>query len=231
MAKIKSLSIFFPCLNDSLILPQLIKKANLAASKLTTNYEIIVINDGSTDSSGKVLVKLKKRYPKLRLINHSKNQGYGATLRDGFKNAKKEWVFYTDGDGQYDPAEMTSLLKKIGKGVDVVNGYKLIRNDLWFRKLIGGLYNKVLHVFYRLPISDVDCDFRLIKRIFLKKINLTSTSGVICLELIVKLKKAGARFSEVGVHHYSRPYGKSQFFRMKNVLKTGYEGIRFYLSR
>ncbi len=231
MAKIKSISIFFPCLNDALILPKLIKKANLVASRLTADYEIIVINDGSTDGSDKVLINLKKRYPKLRFINHTKNQGYGAVLRAGFKNAKKDWIFYTDGDGQYDPSEITRLLTGLSKGVDVVNGYKLTRNDLWYRKIIGNLYNKILHSFYRLPISDIDCDFRLIKRSFLKKIKLSSTSGVICLELIVKLHKAGARFCEVGIHHYPRLYGKSQFFRIKSVLKTGFESIKFYLNR
>ena len=119
------------------------------------------------------------------------------------------------------------LVWKASSKVDIVNGYKLTRSDPLIRRVIGSLYNWLLHRFYPLPISDVDCDFRLIRKSLLNKITLSSTSGIICLELIVKLKKQGARFTEVGVHHYRRLFGKSQFFTLGNVWKTLHEHVLF----
>jgi glycosyltransferase involved in cell wall biosynthesis len=219
MNSIKSLSIFFPCLNDGNALQYLIPKAAAIASSYTKDYEIIVIDDGSTDDSPKKLAKLKKSFP-LTIIIHKKTLGYGAALIDGFANSTKEWIFYTDGDGQYDPDELPKLVEKITDDISVVNGYKLNRNDPLFRKIIGDLYNLLLHILFSLPIEDIDCDFRLIKRSLLQQITLTKQSGAICLELIVKLKRAGGMFAQAGVHHYKRPYEGSKFFNMSNILQT-----------
>jgi glycosyltransferase involved in cell wall biosynthesis len=196
----------------------------------TKDYEVIVVNDGSTDDALAVLQKLQKKIPTLTIISHDTTQGYGATLIDGFHKASKEWVFYTDGDGQYDVTEMPKLVEKITDGINVVNGYKLNRNDPLFRLIIGELYNFFLHIFFPLQIDDIDCDFRFIKRSLLKKLTLTTTSGAICLELVLQLQKAGASFAQAGVHHYKRPYGKSKFFNLPNILKTMKENIALYLN-
>lgn len=230
MKKLKSLSIFFPAFNDAYILPRLVEKAHNVAQRIAERFEVIVVNDGSTDSTKDVLEKLKKKYPSFLVVHHQKNRGYGAALISGFKNVKYEWVFYTDGDGQYSPEELTLLVGALTTGVDVVNGYKLKRADNVFRKLIGGLYNWLVHQLYVLPIGDVDCDFRLIRQSLLKKVNLTSSSGIICLELITKLQRAGAQFAEVGVHHYKRPYGGSKFFTLKSIVKTIYDNIVFFFG-
>lgn len=227
---LKSLSVFFPCFNDGKILPYLIHRTYGVLPKIAKDYEVLVVNDGSTDSSGDVLEKLTHEYKNLRIIHHKKNFGYGAALITGFSNAKKEWVFYTDGDGQYEPEELLLLIKKIKPHIYVVNGYKLTRNDPLLRQLIGDLYNFFLHVIFPLPIRDVDCDFRLIRRSVLQKINLEFTSGAVCLELIVKLQEAGARFAQVGVHHYKRIYGESEFFTFEHIVKTLRDDIRLYLS-
>lgn len=230
MKKLRSLSIFFPSYNDSKTLPKLLARTCSVAPKLANSFEVIIINDGSTDDTVEVLKTLKKQYPNLRIINHKKNLGYGAALRSGFTNAEKDWVFYTDGDGQYDPAELVVLVDKLEESVDVVNGFKITRSDPIIRKIVGALWNWLLHRMYPLPIRDVDCDFRLIRRSLLSKINLSSTSGIVCLELVLKLKKAGAIFKEVGVHHYKRPFGSSKFFTFKNIVKTVYDNIVFYFS-
>lgn len=230
MKKLPSLSIFFPSYNDAKSLPQIIKKAYNIGPKVAKRFDVTAVNDGSTDDTQIVLTKLKQKYNSLNIIHHEKNQEYGGTLQSGFKNAKGEWIFYTDGDGQYDPRELTLLVDALTEYTDVVNGYKLTRSDPVIRKMLGSLYNWFLHIIYKLPISDVDCDFRLIRRSMLRKINLTRTSGIICLELVLKLKKAGARFKEVGVHHYKRPFGGSQFFIPKNVLKILYDNIIFYME-
>ncbi|MBI3577118.1 glycosyltransferase family 2 protein [Candidatus Gottesmanbacteria bacterium] len=221
-----SISIFFPTLNDAPVLPWLIQRADVAARRLTKTYELIVINDGSTDDTKDVLALLAKKYKNLRAIHHSHPSGYGGALRSGFAAATKDWVFYTDGDGQYDPIQLTDLARRISPNIDVVNGYKTRRADPLVRRLTGALYNWLLHRLWRLPIRDIDCDFRLIRRSVLKKITLTSSSGVICLELILKLQAAGARFAEVPVHHYPRKYGQSVFFQWGNVYKTLKELMR-----
>lgn len=230
MKKRISLSIFFPSLNDAKSLPMLVQKATNVAQKVSNDYEIIVINDGSTDDTREVLTKLEKNFPHLRSIHHPINRGYGGALKSGFKAASKEWVFYTDGDGQYDPMELTFLFRQVNDDVDVVNGFKLKRNDSFVRTYVGIFYNYFLHHIYQVPISDIDCDFRLIRNAVLKKIQMRAKSGLICLELTLKLKKVGARFKEVGVHHYERKFGKSQFFQIHHLVKTLTEHVTFFVA-
>jgi hypothetical protein len=140
-------------------------------------------------------------------------------------------VFYTDGDGQYDPTDLFLLLAKLEKNIDVVNGYKLDRLDGVLRKVVGTSYNAFLHKIHSLPISDVDCDFRLIKKNALNKITLKSTSGMICLELVMKLHETGAIFKEVGVNHYPRRFGKSQFFNIRRINETLTDHLIFVKNR
>lgn len=228
MKKLNSLSVFYPCYNDAKIMPYLILKTYQVLPSVAKKSEVIVVNDGSTDDSFSVLRSLRKKYPSLRIINHSKNLGYGQALISGFRKARYTWVFYTDGDGQYDPEDLSRLVKKVSDQTGVVNGYKRGRQDNVVRILVGSLYNRIMHQLYQLPIKDIDCDFRLIRRSLLTKIKLTSSSGTICLELIYKLKKAGARFREAGVHHYPRPFGVSQFFRLDHLINTFSEQLRFF---
>lgn len=220
MRRLTSLSIFFPSFNDAQILPSLVNSAYKAAKAITRDFEIIIVNDGSSDHTAEVVRSLQHHYRPIRLITHPTNLGYGAALISGFTAAKKEWVFYTDGDGQYDPSELLLLVKRATTGLDVVNGYKRQRHDPWYRIAIGALYNWFVHVFYRPPIRDIDCDFRLIRRTLLRRIHLTSQSGAICLELITKLHSVGARFAEIPVHHYPRRFGRSQFFSFSRIVKT-----------
>ncbi len=224
--KLKSLTVFFPCLNDGKILPKLLAKVYKTLGQVTSNFEVLIIDDGSTDKSREVVQKLQKKYKNLKLYIHPKNLGYGKTLSTGFKKATKEWVFYTDGDGQYDPSDLVKLVSELNNKTDAVNGYKLNRSDAFIRKAIGFLYNMLLHEIYDLPIKDIDCDFRLIKRQFLKNLHFKSTSGAICLELVLKLKKRGVRFREIGISHYPRLYGQSAFFNPVNIVKTFIENIR-----
>ncbi len=231
MRKLSSLTIFFPVLNDAESISELVTKADKVARIVSHRYEIIVINDGSTDKTPEVLCALSAKFDKLRIISHKKNRGYGVALRSGFTHANFDWVFYTDGDGQYDPLELLELVEAWNPQLDVINGFKLRRHDPFIRRFIGGLYNIISHVEYTLPVSDVQCDFRLIRRSILKRIAMVSTSGLICLELIVKLQEAGARFAEVGVHHYPRVHGQSQFFKLQNILRTLREHIGLLLRQ
>ncbi len=216
----EGISVFFPCYNDEKSIAVLVEDTFSILPTLTDRYEVIVIDDGSTDTSRTVLKQLKEKYDKLRLIFHRKNKGYGGALRSGFKAAKYEFVFYTDGDGQYDVKELPILVSLMSSDIDFVNGIKLARNDPTYRIVIGNIYAFVARWLFWLPIVDVDCDFRLIRKRTLKKITLTSNSGSICIELVKRSQRAGARFRQVSVHHYERRFGHSQFFRPKYILRT-----------
>ena len=182
--------------------------------------EIIVVNDGSSDGSEVVLKHLTEIEPRLQVVTHEHNRGYGGALLSGFGSATKQWVFYTDGDGQYDPAEFEVLVAKAGDGVDVVQGYKLNRADNLARRAIGRVYHQFVSFAFGLRVRDTDCDFRLMRRSLLERVQLQKTTGVICVELVRSLQDAGARFVEVGVNHYPRTHGKSQFFKLSNVVRT-----------
>lgn len=215
-----SISAIFPCFNDAKSIGGLIKNTNNLLRKSTKDYEIIVVEDASKDNSREVLKKLSRRYKRLKVFYHKKNKGYGATLRSGFKKAAKNLIFYTDGDGQYDPKELPLLLSLMTDDINFVNGIKMPRHDPTYRIIIGNIYSFLARWTFWLPIFDVDCDFRLIRRSLLRKIKLKKNSGTICIELVKKAQKAGAKFRQVSVHHYERPFGQSQFFQPKHLLTT-----------
>lgn len=219
MKMLPSLSIFFPSLNDSKVLSVLLRDAYRVGRGITDNLEIIVIDDGSTDATPEVLARLKKSIPVLRTVRHRSNLGYGAALHSGCSAATKEFVFYTDGDGQYDVTDLTRLVGRMREDIDVVNGIKQKRDDRWDRILLGTIYARTMRRLFHLPVEDVDCDFRLMRARVLGNIHLKSTGGAICVELVKRLEKAGARFAQVSVHHHKRQFGHSQFYTMQNITK------------
>ena len=185
------------------------------------DFEVIVVDDGSTDDTIAVLARLRERFgPRLRVVHHRVNRGYGAALQSGFANATKDWVFYTDGDGQYDLRDLPLLLRQVTPAVGFVNGYKTSRSDNWRRIWIGRVYNTVVRRAFAIKIRDVDCDFRLIRRSLLAECTLRSTSGTICVELVKTLQAAGALHVETPVRHLPRLHGRSQFFRLPSLIKT-----------
>jgi glycosyltransferase involved in cell wall biosynthesis len=217
-AIIGSITVFFPAYNDAESLPALIAKTFDVLKRCVSRFGVIVINDGSSDNTGQVLEELAHQYaPYLRIITHAQNMGYGAALRTGFAASTGEWVFYTDGDGQYDPADLTALLCAADAETALVNGYKLRRHDPAHRIAIGWLYNRFARVLFRIRIRDIDCDFRLIRRKYLQEIDLRSTSGTICVELVRGLELSGGKIAEVPVAHYPRLHGRSQFFRVRSL--------------
>lgn len=216
----QGISIFFPCYNDAKSIQILIENAFVILKKLTPKYEVIIVDDNSTDNSSKVLRVLAKKYNKLKPIFHSENLGYGGALKSGFKAAKYDLVFYTDGDGQYDVKELPILLSLMNNDIDFVTGIKINRKDPTYRVIVGNIYSFLARWLFWLPVFDVDCDFRLIRRDLLAKLDLKNNSGSICIELVKKAQRAGGRFCQVSVHHYERSYGKSQFFQPRHLLKT-----------
>jgi glycosyltransferase involved in cell wall biosynthesis len=215
------LTAFFPAFNDAPSLPELVRRFVETARDCAAEFEVIAVNDGSTDATAEVLSQLEREYaPHLRVITHPRNLGYGAALRSGFQAATKELVFYTDGDGQYDPRELRNLVALLAPGIGLVNGYKLRRHDPWHRVVIGEIYRRFARLVFRIRIRDIDCDFRLVRRSLVENLHLRSTSGTICVELVRKIEMSGCGVAECGVHHYPRLYGRSQFFRWRSLLTT-----------
>jgi glycosyltransferase involved in cell wall biosynthesis len=228
--KFGSLSVFFPAYNDAPSLPQLIGNTFQVLEDHVEDFEVIVVNDGSRDATADVLEQLRLRYaPHMRVVTHPENRGYGGALRSGFAAATREFVFYTDADGQYDVRELPHLLKLAGPSTGLVNGYKRERQDPAHRIWIGNIYNFCARLLFRIRIRDIDCDYRLIRRSLLEQIHLTSTSGTICVELVRKLEISGCEVKEVGVHHYPRLHGRSQFFRVRSLATTFYQLISLWL--
>jgi glycosyltransferase involved in cell wall biosynthesis len=224
------LSVFFPAYNDSGTIASMVIRAIQAASELTPDFEVIVVNDGSSDATAEIADELARTYPNVRAVHHPGNRGYGGALQTGFRSAAKEWIFYTDGDAQYDPAELGALWARISPDVDVVNGYKISRSDPWHRIVIGRIYHHIVSLLFGLTVRDVDCDFRLLRRSIFDRIHVEKTSGVICLELMTKIHDAGFRIVEVPVHHYHRAFGKSQFFNVPRIFKTAVDVMRLWLQ-
>jgi glycosyltransferase involved in cell wall biosynthesis len=218
---VHAVSVFFPCYNDEATIASMVRTAVATLERIgVSDAEITVVNDGSTDGSARVLTELAEREPLLRIVTHAQNRGYGGALLSGFAASTKQWVFYTDGDGQFDAAELEALVACASDDVDVVQGFKLRRADGLMRTIVGRVYHRVVAVMFALHVRDTDCDFRLIRREALDRIELVHTTGVICVELVRKLQDTGARFVEVGVHHYERRYGRSRFFRVDAILRT-----------
>ena len=224
------LSVFFPAYNDCGTIASLVITAVQSASKLTPNYEVIVVDDGSSDSTAQILSELARVYPQLKVVTHPVNRGYGGALRTGFASASKDVIFYTDGDAQYDPSEMEVLWPMMTSGVDLVNGYKISRSDPLHRIVIGRIYHHTVKILFGLRVRDVDCDFRLLRRSIFDRVHLEKNSGVICLEMMKKIQDAGFGIAEVPVHHYHRAHGKSQFFSFRRVIRTGVDVLKLWYA-
>ncbi len=215
-----SLSIFFPAYNDWGTIASMVTLAHQVARRLTPDFEVIVVNDASPDHVGLILDELRKLYPDtLRVVTHERNRGYGGALRSGFAAATREFVFYTDGDAQYDVRELELLWEKRG-GADLVNGFKIRRSDPLYRAVVGRIYHHFTRLWFRLPVRDVDCDFRLIRRTVFDQVRLTTDSGLICVELMARIALGRFRIEQVPVHHYHRAHGRSQFFNIPRVARV-----------
>jgi len=218
-----SITAFFPCYNDAGTIASVVITADRTLRELTEDYEIIVANDASTDSSAMILEELRDKYPRLRILHHTTNHGYGGNLRSMFAKGTKDLIFYTDGDAQYDPAELKKLYAKLEPGVDVVQGWKIERHDPLHRKIIGRAYHHFVRRWFGLHLRDVDCDFRLFRRHVLESFPLESNSGCITVEMMTRVEQGGFTIVEVPVHHYFRAYGQSQFFNFGRVARTLFE--------
>jgi glycosyltransferase involved in cell wall biosynthesis len=220
MTKLSSVTAFFPAYNDGGTIPTMILRVLQTLPEVTDDYEVVVVNDGSTDDTGRLLDELARHYKPLRVIHRMQPSGYGGVLRAGFAAAAKDWIFYTDGDAQYDARELALLVQAVTEGVDMVNGYKIKRHDPLHRVWLGLAYQYFVKFLFSLSIRDVDCDFRLMRRAIFDRVTLESITGTITFEMVKKIQDAGYQIVEVPVHHWYRQYGQSQFFNFPRVART-----------
>ena len=172
------------------------------------DYEVIIVDDGSSDATARILERLRGEVPALRVIAHPGNEGYGKSLRDAFDAAVKDYVFYTDGDGQFDLGEMLAFLPMLD-GVSSVVGYRMGRAEGALRRFVSRSYNLMVRVFFGLNVRDVDCSFKFLLRRELQSLTLESDKFFIDTELMVKLQRAGVPVLERGVRHLPREHGRS----------------------
>jgi glycosyltransferase involved in cell wall biosynthesis len=225
---VTSVSAFFPCYNDALSIGKMVRDVRESLVEAVSDFEIIVVNDGSSDNSLQVLQELQKEITELTIVNHEVNRGYGGALLSGFAASTKQWVFYTDGDAQYDAREISRCIAAVAESSDVIQGFKIGRGDPIHRRVIGRVYHHIVRFLFRLPVRDTDCDFRLIRNSVLHQVRMRSTTGVICVEMMHALNRVDAHFIEVGVSHYHRPHGKSQFFRIPAISRSALQLMQLW---
>jgi len=214
------LSVFFPMYDEEANVEGSVTQALEVLPRLVHAYEIIVVDDGSSDRTKEIGERLAQEHEHVRVVSHEVNQGYGAAVRTGLESSRLDLVFFTDGDLQFDLKEIELLLEKID-GADVVCGYRIKRRDPAHRLLNAFLWNRLVRIRLGLKIRDVNCAFKLFRRSMLDEIGKLETDGaMLSTELMIKLQAAGANIREVGVHHYPRPAGEQTGANPGVVLKA-----------
>ncbi len=218
MSQKYSLSMVFPAYNEEENVDRLVRDADRVCRTITDDYEVIVVDDGSKDRTPDILKKLKEEFSNLVIYTHSPNKGYTAALRTGFTSAKKELVFYSDADNQFDLSEITLLLNLVDQN-DIVVGFRKDRQDPWIRKFVSRCFNIMSHQIFKFNVRDVDCAFKVFRREVFDKIKITSENFMVDTEIMSKAVVYGFRVAEVGVTHLPRTAGTTTV-KPTDVFKT-----------
>jgi glycosyltransferase involved in cell wall biosynthesis len=222
-----SISIFLPAFNEEKNIQTTVSAALSVASSIFDDFEIIIVDDGSSDKTPEMIDSLARSNARVKAVHHPVNLGYGAAVRTGFAKASKELVFYTDGDGQFDISEIKLFLPLI-KEADLVIGYRIKRSDPFHRWLFAKLWGTFIAVLFNIWVRDTDCAFKLIKRKVIESLDLRSNGAFISAELLIKAKKKGFKIKQVGVHHYPRKEGKQTGANIKVIMKAFYELFKLW---
>lgn len=226
--KLSSISAFFPCFNEEKNVAPLVDNLKKVLPQVAEVYEIIIINDGSSDRTGEVAEALAKKTHLVRVVHHPTNLGYGSSIRSGFEAARYDWIFFTDGDQQFDVGQLKDFIPYTGKSPAVI-GYRQKRADGLLRTVNARLFKLFIDSLFRLRVKDIDCAFKLLKTDMVKSTPLHTTGAMISSELLYRLKKRGVKFVQLPVKHYPRIYGTPTGNNPKVVVKAGFEAIRLYL--
>ena len=228
MTEISELSLFFPTYNEEKNIKKVVTNAKKVLEKVTDRWEIIIVNDGSKDGTRNVAEGLAKTDRRIRVVNHKVNKGYGGALKSGFKSARYNWVAFTDSDGQFDFAEIIKFIEHKNHA-DLILGYRLKRADSLMRKVYTYVWGFIPFILWGLNVRDYSCGFKLIKKKVYNEIQpLIGEEKVTQIEMLIKAKRAGFRFEEVGVNHYPREYGKQTGANIKVIMKSFFDLVKLW---
>jgi len=225
--RLPGISAFFPAYNEEKNVGDMVERFSAVLPRLADDYEIIVVNDGSADRTGAVGDELAAADPHVRVVHHATNRGYGGALKSGFEAARKAYVFFTDGDGQFDVAEIERLLPFVPE-YDVVVGYRLTRAEGGLRSLNATCWNWLVRRLFRIPVRDVDCAFKLFKREVFDRVRPEAEGAMISTELLARTARAGFTIHEVGVHHHLRQHGAPTGANPLVIARAFYELFKLY---
>jgi len=206
--KLPSLSFFFPVHNEQNNVERVILQAQAVLPLVAEDWEIIPVNDGSTDDTGRIIERIAALDSRIRPVHHRKNMGYGRAIISGYNAARLQFVFFTDGDDQFDIAEITRLIGKLDDA-DLILGFRKNRRESWIRKTNAFLWGRLVQILFQFRVRDVDCAFKLMKREVVDAVSLTASGAMVSTELLAKAKNMGFKFAEIGVTHYPRTEGVS----------------------
>lgn len=214
-----SMTIFFPCYNEQENVERVTLAALRAAPKFADDFEVIIVNDGSRDRTGEIADRLAAEHPQVRAVHNQPNRGYGGALQRGFREARKNWIFYTDGDGQFDFEEIPRVLPLLER-FDIVSCYRQVRADPWHRRMNAWLWGRVVNFIFGFRIRDVDGAFKIYPRSFIDEIEMKSNSALIDTEMLAKAHYLGYTIGQTGVTHYPRTAGQQTGAKLSTILKT-----------
>lgn len=222
-----SLSVFFPCHNEVDNIGKLIEKTVTLLKPLVREFEVLPVNDGSTDGTRALLDELAAKYTEVRPIHHEVNRGYGGAVKTGIDESKKEWIFFTDGDGQFDINELQMFLPCTGE-YDAIVGYRMDRQDPFHRKCFAFCWGILIRILFGFRVKDLDCAFKLLRRSLFEGVEFRAEGAVITVELFAVMRRQNAKIKQMGVHHYPRTAGKQSGGSPKVILRAFKELFKLY---
>jgi len=228
MEKVKELSIFFPFWDEEKNIESVIKKAIPIAKKVAQKWEIVMVDDGSTDRTLEIAERLAKENPNLKIAKNSTNRGYGAALRTGFANCRYNLIVFTDGDNQFDFSEVTKFLEKI-TDADMVIGFRKKRLDHPFRHILMNLLKIWDFIFFGFYFQDIDCGFKMFKKNALLKITPLYLEGaMITTEILAKAKRKNLKIAQAQVAHFSRKFGSQSGGNLRVIFRAFRESLMLW---
>ncbi len=220
MSRLPELSIFFPCYNEEANVERVVRAAMEAAGRYADRFEVIVVNDGSRDRTGEIAERLAAEHPGVvRAVHNQPNLGYGGAVARGLREARYQWIFFTDGDGQFDIRELDKLIGLLEK-CDFAVGYRMNRADPLIRKINAYCWGVLVRALFGLKVRDIDCAFKLLPKSLVDQIELRSHGALISTELLARARYRGLRIAEIGVNHYPRTAGQQTGANLRVILRA-----------